>query len=380
MLIIIALVIIKIIWVCIFRVRGDEQIDNLAKNDFLARRAYLIDRVYSNTMGLDDMPLGLGSQFQGEWAVGTFSMTSIALANLAFIYPETRKESLKVINILINRFVKPEFRQFDKDLWHEDPLESLDGPNGHIGYLAHLNMMLAAYHYLGGDDPEYKELFDSITSSLARRITAKSFFNAETYPGEIYVMDNTVVVASLALHERLYKTGRNSAVAQWLEYADKNHRDPETGLLAFRLSMEGKITQGSRGSGSGWACFFLFYADKDFASREFALVKKHLVKRLCPGVTGVREWPGNKHSWGDVDSGPLIFGLSPSGTGFSIAGARFTKDTELLDSFLLTSEIAGFTIQSGGKRRYATAPLVGDAIVLAMATVVEWKKQEKASI
>ncbi len=87
---------------------------------------------------------------------------------------------------------------------------------------------------------------------------------------------------------------------------------------------------------------------------------------------GIREFPLGREGHGDVDSGPVIFELSTSGTGFALAGARYTKDTELLAGILYTSELAGFTLQWGGQRWYLTAPLVGDAIMLAMKTVTPW--------
>ena len=76
---------------------------------------------------------------------------------------------------------------------------------------------------------------------------------------------------------------------------------------------------------------------------------------------------------GDVDSGPVIFGASPAGTGFAIAGARLTHDEEFLQQMLRTSEFVGFTWSWRGRRQYLSAPLVGDAIMLAMLTVVPWE-------
>ena len=96
------------------------------------------------------------------------------------------------------------------------------------------------------------------------------------------------------------------------------------------------------------------------------------MKMTVFGVTGIREYPDGRQGAGDVDSGPLFFGLSPAGTGFAIAGARFTRDAEFLNELLLTAEIAGCTIETGGRRRYLLAPLVGDAVLLAMRSVTEW--------
>ena len=73
--------------------------------------------------------------------------------------------------------------------------------------------------------------------------------------------------------------------------------------------------------------------------------------------------------------GPILFGLSPSGTAFGIGPATYFEDTELRNGFLRTAEIAGTTIAVGGKSHYllANLALVGEAIALAMRTATPWK-------
>jgi hypothetical protein len=73
-----------------------------------------------------------------------------------------------------------------------------------------------------------------------------------------------------------------------------------------------------------------------------------------------------------VDSGPVIFGLSTSATGFAFAGARLNKDIAFLNALSFTSEVAGFSFQYKNRRRYLLSPLVGDAIMLGMKTATRW--------
>ena len=74
---------------------------------------------------------------------------------------------------------------------------------------------------------------------------------------------------------------------------------------------------------------------------------------------------------GDVDSGPLVFGTSPAATGFAMAAARSLGDAEWLGGLLSTAEWVG-VVTPGPRRHYLTAPLVGNAIVLAMMTSRPW--------
>lgn len=72
----------------------------------------------------------------------------------------------------------------------------------------------------------------------------------------------------------------------------------------------------------------------------------------------------------DIDAGPVIMGLSPSGTAFSTGAATFFNDNEVRSNILRTAEICGNTLSSGNKKHYALAniALVGEAIMLAMRT------------
>ncbi|MBP9128546.1 MAG: hypothetical protein KBG07_07250 [Elusimicrobia bacterium] len=64
------------------------------------------------------------------------------------------------------------------------------------------------------------------------------------------------------------------------------------------------------------------------------------------------------------------------------AGAVFHGDQAFLQALLRTSELAGFSLQWKGRRFYATAPLVGDAILLAMKSVTSWTRlsRQKESV
>lgn len=368
-IVLIALTVVKIPWVMIMVEDGASLLAGETKSDLLARRDYLIGRVHVHDLGVNQMPSYLESQFQGEWAVGTYSMFTAALTNIAFMFPETRSEALMVIDNLIERVRTPEIRLFDTQRWGEDPLESLDSDNGHIGYLGHLNWMISAHYFLGGDD-RYDVLFSSITASLYRRLKNSPALCLETYPHEIYVADNLVVFASIANFSRLRQGEYGDLARSWIAHAKLSLLDPTLGLLPFHLDSACKAIGGVRGSGAGWASFYLPYIDNEFATEQFKNLKKHLLQTRI--ITGIREYPKNVFGLGDVDSGPVLLGFSPSGTGFAVGGAAHTKDAELLTDLLFTSEVVGSSIEWNGKRNYLLAPLVGESIMLAMKTARVW--------
>lgn len=366
----------KAIWVVGFYVSGRAIITDRDRRNSFARLAYLIDKTSREPFQVNDMPSFLPGQFKGEWTLVSYSMTAAAIANLAFTHPQSQPGATDQIGRLIEIVLTPEFRAFDTARWGQDALQSLGQPAGHIGYLGHLNFMLAAYHLVGGQQPERRHLFERVSLHLRRVIEASPCLCAETYPGEIYVPDNAVVIASLSLYERMGAQSEADIGVRWLSFAQERLSDPETGLFVFRLSGNGWPMQGSRGSGSAWSIFYLSYFAPEAAIRHYWLLKQHFGKRLLPGVGGVCEWPGCQKVAGDLDSGPLILGLSPAATGFAMAGAKLAQDAPFLRMLSLTAELAGFTAQFRGRRRYLVAeriaPLVGDAILLAMKTVTAW--------
>lgn len=87
--------------------------------------------------------------------------------------------------------------------------------------------------------------------------------------------------------------------------------------------------------------------------------------------TGLKEYATGFHPLGmDIDAGPIILNLSPSGTAFFIGCASMFGDKETRTRFLKTAEIAGSTLTWNEKSHYwlANVALVGESIVLAMRT------------
>jgi hypothetical protein len=117
------------------------------------------------------------------------------------------------------------------------------------------------------------------------------------------------------------------------------------------------------------------FVDAAFAREQYHRMKKFLWKNVGFGVAGIREFPAGVRGESDIDSGPVLFDLSTSGTGFAMAGALRQNDTVSLQALLRTSELAGFSFQWNGRRRYLTAPLVGDAIMLAMKSASAWDER-----
>lgn len=333
-----------------------------ASPDEAQRLAYLGARLEAR-----DLPgLAPGPPFDGEWQLVEHSFTIAAATNLAFRHPEQLDARRREVARWLEALLRPDTRAFDTARWREDALGALEATHGHVGFLGHLSWALGASCLLGNPLPT---LSLPVADALARRFDASPQALLETYPGETYVPDNLVAIAGLALLQRCRGDTRHGAtLSRFLAVLRAERLDPETGVLVFAPGQRG------RGSGAAWMAYFLTFIDAPFALEQFAALERAFAAPLPLGASALREWPRGVEREGDVDSGPLLFGLSPSGTGFALAGPAFTNDEAALNARLTTAELAGTSI-GAEHRRYLLAPLVGDAITLATRTAAPWTRR-----
>ena len=356
---------LKAAWFCLYRVDAADGIPTMqqqSRGDLLARRAYLLSRVLAPGFGPHDFPAALGPQFQGEWALVSLSMTALAIAGLAQQFPEAAGTSRDDLDKIIDRALSSELSQFDTQRWQESALPALGNDRGHVGYLGHLALILAVREtsFQGGP---HRALLGKLALGLARKMEHGPCGLAETYPGELYVPDNAVALAALALAARAGITPQ--AAPSLLQRLRGRYAEPASGLLPFRVSPGCQALDHDRASGAAWNLLCLGLVDEAYVQDGYRVLRERFLDRPLPGLWGVREWPRGVSRAGDIDSGPLPLGLSPAATGFAIASARRLSDARTLQRLLDTAELAGFSLELGGRRRYLLAPLVGDAILLA---------------
>ena len=278
--VIVALILTKVVRVWCYC--ADNGTFESEKQDILERRAYLIDKVITSPEKLlDEMPSVVGLQFQGEWALYTCSMLTAALENISRIYPETKEESIEYIDSLIHIVLSHEIREYDRDRWGEDPLESLEGDNSHISYLSHLALMIGRYKSIGGEN-KFDSLYHSICQSMNRRIIESENLNLQTYPEEfVYVPDMLVAIVALDKYSTLYQGKYYPTVQQWLDKAKTEWINEQTGLLSSFLGMDGgyRVWLPVKGSYSALNCYYLTLVDEKFASDQYdRLIDNYLKK------------------------------------------------------------------------------------------------------
>ena len=369
--VIIALIAVKAIWVsCSINGIGSFETE---KKDIIRRANYLTSKVATTPQKLlEEMPSGIGEQFQGEWAIYSCSMTCAALANIAILYPKNRELSIKFIGEIIDIALSEEIKEYDRMRWGEDPMDGIYGNRSHISYYSHVAWMISRYKQIGGDN-KYDDTYHSLCKAMNNRICQSPIFNAPTYPGEcIYIPDMLVSIVALSNYAHQYSGKYQSTVDKWIKKASSEWIDQETGLLAsFLEENHGKaqIVLPVKGSYSALNCYYLSLVDPEFAKEQYDCLMKNY-KQGFP-FAGIKEYHDRTCLFGmDIDAGPIIFNISPSGTAFTIGCATSLDDMEFRNRLLKTAEIGGRTGTWFGKSHYLLADLalVGEAIVLAMRT------------
>lgn len=370
-IIIFGLITTKAIWVgC--STSGHGSFDG-EKKEIIRRANYLTSKVATSPQRLlDEMPSGIGEQFQGEWAIYSCSMTCAALANIAILYPKNRELSIKYIGEIIDIALSEEIREYDRMRWGEDPMDGIYGNRSHISYYSHVAWMISRYKQIGGDN-KYDDTYHSLCKAMNNRICQSSILNAPTYPGEcVYIPDMLVAIVALSNYAHQCGGKYQSTVDKWIEKASSEWIDKETGLLASFLEEDNEKAQvvlPVKGSYSALNCYYLSLVAPEFAKEQYELLKKNFRQDFL--ITGLKEYHDRTCLFGmDIDAGPIIFDLSPSGTGFAIGAATSLDDMAFRKKLLKTAEIGGSTISWFGSSHYLLADiaLVGEAIILAMRT------------
>jgi hypothetical protein len=150
--------------------------------------------------------------------------------------------------------------------------------------------------------------------------------------------------------------------------------DPHSGLLYQAADAATGAPLGPpRGSGTAIAAYSLAFADRALSEHLYAGLRRQAVNLLGFGM--MREYPSDHAGTGDIDSGPVLFGVGVSATGFALAAARLHGDDALFTRLYRTTELFGVPLGDSTSRHFMSGGPLGNAILLAMTTATaEWSR------
>jgi len=332
--------------------RGDESQLELGRD--VARRA--LSRV-------DAASFHTGSaRFDGEWAFGTHLMSTLGLGQAVLAHPAERASFVPAMERSVLRLLAPETNAFGTAAWGRPGLGDLARGHGH-GYLGYANLALSMLRLID-ERTRSAPLGDELTEALARRLEAAPHGLFETYPGETYPPDMAMVAGSIALHDCAVGRPPRAFMPAW-RAAFRRYIDPRSGLLYQAADARSGETIGApRGSGTALAAYATSFVDRALSRQLFDGLSRQALTVLGFGM--VREYPTGYEGEGDIDSGPVLFGLGVSATGFALSGARLHGDERLFTALYRTADLFGVPLADAGTRHFMSGGPLGNAILLAM--------------
>ena len=248
------------------------------------------------------------------------------------------------------------------------PFRGMTGQPPHGAFHAGWTLMLAVQHAEASGSPQAREAVRRRAETLRAAFDAHPTGLLESYPGQSWPCDSVVAMAALHQAGRVVPLDLEHTTRRWLTQMDRL-RD-ESGLLPHRTSPHGQVLEGPRATSQ--VIIQRFWPDiqpldgpgGDATRTQWQAFVGTFVDRRF-GVVGVREYPPGVAGGGDVDSGPLVFGLSASASVVAIGAARAQGDLALAAALDRGAELLGGGVTLLGERRYAAGTLpVGDAFLL----------------
>jgi hypothetical protein len=256
--------------------------------------------------------------------------------------------------------------------------EELDPPFG-VFYAGWTNWLRAGVLLLAPPDqrdPALAAAFGHACDQIGAAFTRAHTPFLPAYPGAAWPVDSAVAVASLRMHDRLGSPRFSAVIQRWRE-GTRARLDPASGLIPHRVDpTDGRALEGARGTSQAVLARMLAEIDPAWAAAQYAAFRRRLVTTRL-GLPGVREFPAGVEGGGDVDSGPLVLGVSMSATVVMAGAARVHGDGELAAALAGTMEFFGLAFTWGGQKRYALGLLpVGDAFIAWSLGARRWSDDE----
>ncbi|MEM9195836.1 MAG: hypothetical protein AAGF12_42110 [Myxococcota bacterium] len=310
-------------------------------------------------------PTGV-ARYDGEWALAVRIMAGLGYGQL-FVEqgdPEYRDAMTDALQPLLD---DRRFATFDEVAWGRSPFDDLNTERchrPHVAFLGYLNLALSLQRFVDDGAPT-ADSNDQISSYLDRCYQQATVPVLETYPGERYPVDNAAALASLGLHTRATGTA-HPGYPRGID-AIRDCVDKETGLLYQAVDEDGRPVDLPRGSGTALASYFLSFSDPELSRALFEALERHL--RLSAfGFGAVREYAPGVLGFGDIDSGPVVFGAGVSATGFALGAARANAHEDVFRECFATAVLIGAPLDDGRRRSHVLGSAIGDSLLFAMMT------------
>ncbi len=205
----------------------------------------------------------------------------------------------------------------------------------------------------------YLKQCELISTSLQN---SKSPF-LESYEAQSWPADMCVAMASVSNYDRIYNAKYKFTISDWITKV-KTKLDPKTKLIPHKTDYEnGETIEGARGCSISLILRLLSEIDSNFAKEQYKIYKEEFVSTTF-GLPSINEYPKGESGYGDIDSGPVIFGVGFAGTIVSVGTFSVFKDCDLSENQYKTINSFGMSYKTTEFKKYVFGLIpIADAFI-----------------
>jgi len=291
-----------------------------------------------------------------EWDYGFYVFYALCLDSLVQQYPEQRAKAAEHIDLCARLLMQLPIGASESEIasiLKDREIESASLITGYKCVVLCIRESIIKDH-----------LYNQIIAKMADELT-KELNMQLVRCSSVYTSDQSTQLHAIWRSDQILGSDHSILFSAWLNTMRSKFLDPEHGLLYSLVSIgPDKIDSPPRSTSIAWSIIFLKDIYPEFAEQQFAALQSYRVRRFV-NLSAISEYPdGNLLNFGDLDSGPMILGLSPSATGFGICAQKLYGNQDAYTRTYRLFEIFGWVKEDETGKYYRMGNGMGDAILL----------------
>lgn len=272
------------------------------------------------------------------------------------------------------------FNNINSDIAKLNFPDNLNPENGifYNGWRNYLLSKILCVDTVCNDSKQYISIFQNNSEIISKSLETSDCPYLESYNQQSWPADMFVAMASLRNYDKIFGQKYQSQITDWLKKV-KERFDPNTNMIPHKVDSEnGTVKFGSRGCSMALSLRMLVEIDSVFARTQFNIFDSLFTDKTF-GLPSIREYPKGTNGFGDIDSGPVIFGVGFSATIVMIGTYSVFKRFELADQQYKVIHAFGLCNISKNQKQYLLGelPMADAFIAWGRATELYYSKNNE---
>lgn len=299
-----------------------------------------------------------------EFAIMIPSLAAFGMRNLALKDPSLRLEAASYISKAIEQLKNPKCYRFLVNQFG-DPFKD-ENIRDNAFYLGHLTLALAYYREVSGDS-RYDELFHRFAKAFYQNYKNSPTLCLNSYTDYAWTSEQAVPLAALKIHDDIFGTNYKEVIYAWEKKMRAAFIDKESGLLVKELDVKTGFHDNEVCMiPNAWTILFLHNVLPEFTRKLYVNMRRELlIKRL--GFPLFKEFFRGRQRM-TCDTGPIVWGVSPSGTVFGMGCAAIMNDGAVYQPIRYLSNLIGLSVNWGSQRKYLCGGRMGTVALFWVKT------------